>query len=131
MVIVSFDPAANRVSETFLRTDVGEQAGTERSAEELVEDFNRVVVRIVARNAEVHHHHHARGYVTLLGEVDTRFRPVKGKLQSQGRWTFLPGIERLVQFGFHCARVEITGDSQNDVVGMNKPVDASSRDRSA
>src|SRR5207248_1504891 len=116
---VGANAAANTVGESALGADVVEQARGETSAKSLVEDSDGVIIGIVAGGAERHHVDGALVHVVFGDQVVAGLGWSVLNIIFRERWTLGPRIERRAQPGFHCGRIEVAADPENDVVGLN------------
>src|SRR5215469_8506451 len=116
---VCADTSAHSVSQAALGPNVIEQARGEATTECFVEDADGVVVGIGAGSAEANHADVALVYVLFRNEIVAGFGWIKLDVWLGKCWTLRPRFECGPQTRFHRRRIEVSGDSENDVIGMH------------
>src|SRR5579862_4575113 len=116
---VRANASAHAVGQAALGADIVEQARRKSSAEGLVENADGVIVRIVAGRPQGDHADVALVYVLFGNEVIAGLGRIVLNLILGEIRAFGPGVKRRAQPGFHGGGIEISADTENDVVGMN------------
>src|SRR5215469_10168970 len=119
MIEAGSNPSPHRVRETLGGADGLEQTRSKAAAERFVEDFDDVVVGILARRTQPDHSDVALIDVLFRNEVVTRFRGGELDPWLARLWSFRPITESLTELGFHAGGIEVADHADDDVVGMS------------
>src|SRR5208282_3086416 len=119
MAEVGANAAAYVVSESALGANVVEKAGGETAAESLIEDADGVVIGVATSYAESDQMNVALIHIFFGDEVVAGLCGVVLDFGLRKIGTFWPRVEGGVQFGFDTSRIEIAGNAENHVIGVN------------
>jgi hypothetical protein len=119
MIEGSADAAADRIGKPLLRANGFNQARGEAAAQNLIHHLDREVVGGAALDAQLNHFDRALVDVILRHEVEAGLGLMKLDLRLGRHRGLLPALESLPQSTLHCGGIEIAGDAEDDVVGVD------------